>query len=113
MEKSKLLTIAVVSLLIINLGILSFLFFKSGINHHLGRGGEDSQSPKEIIEERLHFDSSQIRKFHELVDIHHEKMHLLSDKSREIRNGYYQLLENDSISSEIYTKELERERYQE
>ncbi|MGK4567962.1 hypothetical protein [Flavobacterium sp. 3HN19-14] len=65
MEKVKLLTFSVIALLLLNLGTLGFLIF-SARGDRPGRRPE----PKEIIIEKLHFDSKQQTEYESLIHDH-------------------------------------------
>lgn len=100
MEKSKLLSVAVIGLLILNFGILGFIFIhKQGPPMHGDRppGGPE---PKRIIIERLHFDSEQQKQYEALIDVHRKKTRELNDQSRQLHEDLFSLLANDSTSTQ-------------
>lgn len=100
MSKIKLLSIAVIGLLIINLCIVGFLLFRKplhpqgGLRHLPGMGG-----PKNKIIETLHFDSDQVVKYESLIDQHKEKTRQLRDNIREIKSQLYQTLNEENGGS--------------
>ena len=57
MSKIKLLTLAVVGLLIVNVGLLTFLFMNKPMRPP-GRGGQGNEGPKSLIIEKLDFDKA-------------------------------------------------------
>jgi len=95
MNKTKLLSIAVVGLLLINLGTLALMFFRSGPQHsdHPPRG----EGPKKIIIERLNFDAEQQKQYEVIIADHRSKMQELNKNSRELHDELYSLLTNATI----------------
>ena len=69
MDKIKLLTFSVIALLLLNLGTLGFLFLTNpNENHpHGDRNFKGRPEPKEIIIEKLNFDSKQISEYEKLI----------------------------------------------
>ena len=96
MEKTKLLTITVIGLLLLNLGTLGFLFLngpKGNRPPHEGR-----PQPKEIIIEKLHFDANQQREYDKLIQWHQEKIRKLDQNIRETKNElYFQLSQPEVV----------------
>lgn len=93
MDKTKLLSIAVIALLLLNFGILSFLFLSKG-NHPGNR-----KMPREIVIEKLHFDKNQILAYEKIIEIHQNTIRDLDKSIRETKNELYQLLNSDKIDS--------------
>ena len=89
MEKTKLLTIAVIGLLIINFGTLGFLLL-NGKGHRPPQEGR--QKPKEIIIEKLHFDEAQQKDYAKLIKWHHGEITRLDDQIRQTKNELYSQL---------------------
>ena len=97
MEKSKLLTLAVVTLLFLNIGILVFLFL--GKPHPGPRNdtkGMGRPKPKEIIIEQLGLDAPQIKVYEGLIREHRQSMDSLDRIILESKDALYQNLANDS-----------------
>ncbi|MBC7643346.1 MAG: hypothetical protein H7174_13600 [Flavobacterium sp.] len=92
MDKTKLLTFAVISLLILNFGVLGFLVFSK--KEHGPRGIRPM--PKEIIIEKLGFDALQIAEYDKLIKIHRQSIRSTDDSIRETKNELYELLNSDS-----------------
>jgi protein CpxP len=91
MNRTKLLTIAVVGLLLLNLGTLTLMMFKQTGPHPAGpphRG----EGPKKIISERLNFDEEQQKQYEVIIKDHQFKMKELNRKSRELHDELYLLL---------------------
>lgn len=97
MEKSKLLTLAVVALLVINIGTLVFLFLgKPHPGPGMGPEGMGRPKPKEIIIEQLDLDAPQIKVYEGLIQEHRQRVDSLDRIIRESKDALYQNLANDS-----------------
>ncbi|MDF2436870.1 MAG: periplasmic heavy metal sensor [Bacteroidota bacterium] len=99
MERSKLLTIAVIGLLVLNLGTLGVLFFGKhtpGPGHHRPPLNE---GPRQIIIDRLHFNSEQQKQYEALIDIHQKKNRELNDNARRLHDELFGLLANDTADN--------------
>lgn len=96
MEKTKLLTVAVIGLLIINLGTLSFLLL--GPKGHRPPHGERPQ-PKEIITEKLHFDAAQQKEYAKLIQWHRGQIEKLDGNIREAKNQLYSQLSESATDA--------------
>lgn len=97
MEKSKLLTLAVVTLLVINIGTLVFLFLgKPHPGPGMGPEGMGRPKPKEIIIEQLDLDAPQIKVYEGLIQEHRQRVDSLDRIIRESKDALYQNLANDS-----------------
>lgn len=114
MSKLKLLSIAVVGLLIINLCIVGFLLFRKPPHPREGAMG-----PKTRIIEMLHFDNEQIIKYENLIDRHQEKIKQLRNDMRDVKSRLYQTLNEEGADSRdslinqlgILQKEIETVHY--
>jgi hypothetical protein len=86
MEKTKLLTNAVIGLLVINFGTLGFLLLgqKRHLPPHEGR-----PEPKEIIIDKLHFDDNQQKDYAKLIEWHHGQIEKLDGNIRNAKNQLY------------------------
>lgn len=89
MEKTKLLTIAVIGLLVINLGTLGFLLLNGKGDPH-PHGGRPE--PREIIIEKLHFDAVQQKEYAKLIEWHRSEITRLDDNIRKAKNELYSQL---------------------
>jgi hypothetical protein len=96
MEKTKLLTITVIGLLLLNLGTLSFLFL-NGKNHKLPHEGGRPQ-PKEIIIEKLHLDAAQQKEYVKLIQWHRSEIRELDDNIRQAKNELYMQLSQAEVN---------------
>ena len=95
MSKSKLLSIAVIGLLVINLGILAFLFTRKPPNPPKDGPGRSQEGPKKIIIERLHFDKDQAAQYEQIIKEHQEAIKSLDQQIRLTKNkraSFFQLL---------------------
>lgn len=93
MEKTKLLTVVVIALLLLNLGTLGFLILapKPGMAIH-GHHPE----PKEIIIRKLQFDRDQIEKYENLIVWHRSNIDKIEKGIYGAKNNLYlQLLKTD------------------
>lgn len=97
MNRSKLLTIAVIGLLLINLGTLSFILFTSrGGAPERGAGPPRGEGPKRIIIERLDFTEEQQKEYEIIIKEHRSRTNELTQHSRELHNELFSLLKNDT-----------------
>jgi periplasmic protein CpxP/Spy len=92
MNRTKLLTIVIIGLLIMNLGILCILFLNRGHNDHPAGMPPRGEGPKKIIIERLHFDPSQVNAYESLIEVHKKRTHELNDTSKILHRNLYALL---------------------
>ncbi len=93
MKKETLLTIAVFALLVLNFGILGFLFFR---HPHPPPGMGAGPLDRRIVE-KLHLDKDQEQKFEQLKSAHHAQMIALDEAYRGALGDYFALLKNDTI----------------
>ena len=96
MERTKLLTLAVIGLLLLNLFTIGYVALRSGPPPHPdqppGSGG-----PAALIIERLHLDARQQARYAELRDQHQQSLRSLNDEAVRLYGSYYGLLEADSL----------------
>ena len=88
MNKIKLLTYSVIGLLLLNVGIIGFLFFSKPNRNPEG----NHRRPKEFISEKLHFDANQNEKYESIIPIHKDKIDSLDAVNREIKSELYSQL---------------------
>lgn len=96
MEKTKLLTITVIGLLVLNLAILVFLFISNPKNHVPANGGK--RIPNEIIIEKLNFDATQQKKYNNLIKWHRGKIIRLDTNIRNTKNELYSQLNQTKVN---------------
>lgn len=94
MERNKLLTIAVIGLLLLNAATIGFLLLSKPPHPMNDKGG-----PALLIIERLHFDANQEVEFRKLAKAHHEEFKKLQQISIETHQEYYKLMKQDDIDS--------------
>ncbi len=117
MEKTKLLTFAVIALLVLNLGTLGFLFFSGPKGNHPGQGREGMPKPRAIIIEKLHFDSNQQKEYDKLIQWHQGEIRKIEDNIRAAKNELYLLLNEEKVDEKakitliddlsVYQKQIE------
>ena len=95
MSKMKLLSIAVIGLLLLNFGTLAFLFLNKPPHPPMGPG-PGGEGPKRIIIERLGFDKEQIAQYEKLIDGHRRTIRELDGEIRETKNNLYSTLSSGS-----------------
>ena len=91
MSKLKLVSVAAIVLLLINLCMVGFLFLGRPPR---GQGGPSpfEQGPKNKIIDLLHFDKAQVEKYEELIKQHRTSVRLLDERIREAKSNLYQAL---------------------
>ena len=99
MEKTKLLTISIIGLLLLNFATLGFLFLSGPKGHRPPH--EVRQMPKEIIIEKLHFDNQQQKDYTKLIEWHHGEITRLDKNIREAKNELYSLLGKNQIDVKV------------
>lgn len=99
MNKTKLLTIAVFGLLLLNLGMMTIFLFKGKPLKH--EGGPKGEGPKKIIIERLNFDEGQQKQYEVIITEHRSKTKELNKRSRDLHDELYSLLKNNTINKTI------------
>ncbi|MFD2932369.1 periplasmic heavy metal sensor [Spirosoma flavum] len=104
MERTKLLTIAVIGLLLLNLLTVGLLVVKpmSFWPPHPDHRPEppSTEGPAAIIIERLHFNSDQQKLYRQLVTSHQNQTRLLNDQMAQLYRDYYGLLASVQPNSE-------------
>ncbi len=94
MTRTRLLSIAVVVLVLLNIATLGALFFRKAPHpeHRTHEG------PKAIIIERLKFDDGQVASYEELIRDHRNKIDELDKRMMELRGRLYDV--NDPQSAD-------------
>ena len=101
MSKIKLLTIAVVGLLLINISVVAFLFFRKAPLPPMptpGRPGIEQTGPKNIIVEKLHFDKGQVALYEVLIEQHQGKIRPLNDSISLAKKELYATLNSENFA---------------
>jgi Spy/CpxP family protein refolding chaperone len=99
MERAKLLRWIIAILVILNLGMLVFLFLGRP-GRHMHEVMEKGGGPKQIIIERLHLDAEQQKKYDVMVERHRKEMFRLNDVSRGMHDKLYAFLKTDSADTQ-------------
>lgn len=100
MTRARLLSIAVVALVVLNLVTLGVLVFRKP--PHPGHGKHEG--PKAVIIERLKFDADQVIAYEELIHDHRARIDALDERMMELRGrlyGAHDALPNDSLIAMI------------
>lgn len=94
MNKITLLTVAVVGLLLLNAGLLVFMFTK---RPPMGPPrGEGKGSAAGVIIEKLKLDAQQQLQFAALRKQHRDQMEKIQEEDRESHRNYFELLKQDN-----------------
>ena len=91
MSKIKILTLLVVSLFLLNFGLILFFVVYND--------NQKQKSPKEIIIEKLHFNKQQIVIYEAEINIHRSKIRLAENNIRNTKNKLYRLLNEQKNTS--------------
>lgn len=100
MSKTKLLSITVIVLILINIATLAFFFFKAP--RPMGK-----MNPKSIVIEKLHFDDKQVVSYDALIKVHQEEIKQLNDAVLKTKNNLYSELsktDNKSIKDSLFVQ---------
>jgi protein CpxP len=113
MDKIKLLTVAVVALLLLNFGTLGFLLL-AGPKHDRR---PPHREPKEIIIDQLQMDAAQQTAYQKLINSHRGTIDRLDHQSRRTKNELYLQLTQKTVDTKAkdsliarlanYQKEIE------
>ena len=98
MERTRLLTIAVLGLLIINSGTLFYIFFSSQLSRQTGPEHPRGEGPKQLIINKLGLNETQQGEYSLMVDEHRTSSRKLNRQSMELHNELYALLKENSIN---------------
>jgi periplasmic protein CpxP/Spy len=97
MNKEKLLSWAVIGLLLLNLGTLGFLFFRPGPMPPMGPPKREMML--QYLSEGLGFDDQQKAKMHKITREHSHKMDSLRNAMKTARHNLFANLKNGDDSS--------------
>lgn len=95
MDKIKVLTFAVIGLVVLNIGIISFLYFTNPNSNP----EDNRRKPKDIIIDKLHFDANQIKKYEDIITIYRATIDSLNNQNREIKAELYSQLKQPSVNN--------------
>ncbi len=97
MNKTKLLTIAVAVLFLMNVGVISFLLLNKPPRPDGDRNGE---GPKHIIIERLRFDKAQIDRYDSLIEQHQQTIRSADEEIMLLKRKLFSLLPSPDPAKE-------------
>lgn len=97
MDKIKFLTYSVILLLLLNLGIISFLYLTRP-NTNLD---DNRRKPKDIIIEKLHFNANQIKKYEAIINVYRNNIDSLNNNNRELKSVLYTQLKHPIVNNKI------------
>lgn len=97
MSKIKLLSIAVIGLLIINIGIITCLVIMNPPHHTEDKPPMKQDEPKNMIINILNFNEAQIVEYFNLIEKHKASIKLLDDSIKLIKHNLYQTLNNKTF----------------
>lgn len=116
MEKSKLLTLSVIGLLVINMATLGFLFL-NGPRGNRPPHDDDRQKPREIIIDKLHFDDNQQKEYNQIIKVNQDEVRRLDNNIRQTKQTLYSQLSEPEVNSKtkdslvacitLYQKQIE------
>jgi periplasmic protein CpxP/Spy len=99
MSKIKLLSIAVIALLAVNVGVIGFLLMRKPPMPPGRMPPGKSEGPKKIIADRLRFDKNQVAAYEILIHEHQQSLKGLKDSISTTKNNLYQCLNTDSFNN--------------
>lgn len=102
MERTKLLTLIIIGLLILNLFTISVVWFKSSsaqLLDHPDLPPPGREEPSTLIIRRLHFNEQQQRQYRELVAEHQDRTQQLNNQAAQLYRTYYGLLASPSVDT--------------
>jgi periplasmic protein CpxP/Spy len=100
MSKIKMLSIALISLVVLNLAITAFFLFTKP--PALDTPDFYKNGPRKIIIERLGFTDSQIIQYGKLINTHMAVIKEIDDSIKIVKNTLYQTLTDKSFSGKDY-----------
>ena len=108
-SSNKVLTIAVILLLLVNIGLVVFLLM--GRNHHDGKrtGGKGGGGPFEMMVKELDMTEQQKKEFGQLKDEHFKMIRPLFDSIRAAKTAFFGLIKESPVSDstlDIYGKRI-------
>ena len=98
MNKTRLLTLAVLALLAINMGLLTFLFFGKPPRPPRGGAAGGQDGPKQVIIDKLHLGEKQVARYEVLIEQHRASLKPLNEEIQETKSRLYATLANEVIT---------------
>ena len=96
MDKIKLLTFAIIALLLLNLATLSFLIFSGSKNNDRP---ENRPQPREIIIDKLHLDEQQQEQYEKLIHWHRSQINKLEEENQQTKQQLYLQLQKPEVNN--------------
>lgn len=97
MNKIKLLSIAVIGLLLLNLGILAFLYLRQ-FRHPRPHDGRPFREPREVVIERLNLDKEQVAKYDALIKVHRQQRAAANEKIHDMKSALFASVPSGSVA---------------
>lgn len=102
MERTKLLTITVIGLLLLNFATIGFLFMSGTKGHRPPKDMPVGRiNPREIIIEKLHFDVNQLREYDKIIQWHKDEIKRIDARISVAKNDLYTQLKEPQIDLKI------------
>ena len=98
MSKIKLLTIAVIGLMIVNLAIVTFLLVRKPLHRPEGGPQMEQAGPKNIIIDKLHLNKEQVADYEGLIEQHQARIKSLNDSINIAKNELYSTLTSENFT---------------
>lgn len=98
MTRNRVLSIAVVVLVLLNIATLTIHFLHGPLHGH---GGPPHGGPKHLIIERLHFDAEQVAAYEATIKKHRRKIDALDERMMELRGQLYSVTDSAASDSLI------------
>jgi hypothetical protein len=96
MNRRKVLSVGVITLLVVNLICIAYLF----LNKKPVRKGMRQKGPKEMIIKKLNFDESQKVQFQKAISTHRKKVRKIQDRLQIEKQRFF-VSNNDKVSDSI------------
>ena len=110
MNKIKLLALLVGGLILINLGLMAFIFFRPAPPPPPGPRREGrvppGDRPKMMVIRRLHLDAQQVTAYEQLIDTHRDEIKKQEAVIRETKNKLYSTQLADTTGTDALMQQL-------
>lgn len=109
MNKTKLLWLSVIILLVVNVGLTAFMIINKPPHP---KRPPHPHGPKKQIIKKLNFNEEQIKQFDSEIDIHRNQIKELDKQIRDKKNELYQnLSKNDPTIKDSLIREINKSQY--
>lgn len=98
MKKTKLLTITIIGLLLLNLTTLGFLIISGPKGHRPPPLFEENTNPRELIIDKLHFNANQQKEYDIIIKCHRDKIKSIDNNISQTKNELYAQLSQNEVS---------------